>query len=357
MKVGCLADLHVHNHRYAGGEVEAGINERCRAILDTVRFAAQAAEDVGCAALVVLGDVFDTPRPLPQQLVAFRQALEPFSGDITLLVGNHDRVSEQDGDHGLGPLRASGVRVVERPTRLEFDALALPFHARPVLEWLPGTLEVSSAPMVFGHFGLYEKSQLAAQPWLAESHDAVAVEDLAPLLKAHGVEQLAVGNYHSAQSWVLDGVRLEQVGALVPTGWDNPGQRGYGGLSVLELGKAPHRHELPGLRFVVVTSADELAREQRDAALVGNQLHVDWRCVPEDFLAAQLTAEREGSPSVHIKVHVERKHAERRALQAAVAARSQSTLAEAASAYVSKQAFTNVEHSAVLGHVRRFLGV
>lgn len=360
LRIACIADLHLHNHRYAGGEVVAGVNDRCRAVLAAVEAAAAKAREEGCSALIVLGDVFDTPRPLPQQLVAFHEAFGTFLGRVILLVGNHDRVSDEPGDHALGPL-VPWATVVERPRLLDFgleSVLCLPFDTRPVLEWLPGELtRHAGARVVCGHFGLYERAQLSAQPWLAEAHDAVAVEDLAPLLAECGVEQLAVGNYHGARSWSLCGVQLLQVGALVPTGWDNPGQRGYGGVQVIELGCKPHRHELPGLRFVVVHSEAELAQQQHEARVVGNQLHVDWRCAPEEFLAAQLVAERGRETGTRIEVHVERKHAERRALQAAVAARSTSSLGEAASAYVMSQAFTEVEPSRVLGHVRRFLGV
>lgn len=375
MKIAFIGDCHFGNHRQYGGELQQGMNERFRMTLRALSMALAWAAEQGCTDVVIAGDVFDTPKPLPQQLTAVREVLLEFSGAVHLILGNHDRVSELRGDHGLGPLSlediGDGIVVYDRPAVIGDSTCRLllcPFDARPVKEWLPKVLEQAcwgSGPrLVCGHFGLWERAQASSQPWLTNAADAIEVQEVAALLARHGVEELYVGNYHTHFRWTFDGVRLHQLGALVPTGFDNQGFN-YGRV---ETWPDDQRLLVGGPRFVVVASGAELGAAAARAEAEGCVLYADWRVAPEAYeatleaAAGTMTGESpiEGGPLLPlgsvVEVHVDRKFSKLRAAEAAGAARASETLIEAVHAFVQKAEMPpHVSRANVLEHVRRFL--
>src|SRR5882724_6254079 len=103
MRIAFVADPHIANFPAHGGPAIAGINRRCQLTLDTLELAAAKANALDCECFVVLGDLYDTTRPLPQIETAVRKRLSKFDGFVLLLMGNHDRNSGLAGDHALGP--------------------------------------------------------------------------------------------------------------------------------------------------------------------------------------------------------------------------------------------------------------
>ena len=254
-RVAWLADVHLGNHKAMGGPVDVGMNRRCREGLDVFRRAVALADELGCAAGVVLGDLFDYWRPEPQLIDAVRVVLKKARARWYLLVGNHDQVSGRRGDHALAPLRGVAT-VVDRPALIrvggQVELALVPFvPERPARDWIAealGTLELSPYPRSVGvHAGV---SDASTQPWLASSLDQIPAQELAALAKRAGARAAFAGNWHSRKTWRLrandqpplrsrSSVDVVQVGALVPTGWDNPGLEGYGGLAVWEPDR-PH---------------------------------------------------------------------------------------------------------------------
>lgn len=102
-----IADTHIANHRRFAGESRACINVRCHTTLNSLEQAVESARGT----LVVLGDIFDTVRPEPQVIAAVQLALWE-THTTFLLLGNHDMVSTQPGDHALGPLAHAGRKSV-----------------------------------------------------------------------------------------------------------------------------------------------------------------------------------------------------------------------------------------------------
>jgi hypothetical protein len=370
VKIAFIGDLHIGNHRSYGGPLVAGLNDRCRAVLGALERALVWANSQGCTDAVVLGDVFDTPKPLPQQLAATRRALGTFSGAVHLLLGNHDRVSAELGDHALGPLHEvaeqagleANVFVYDTPTVIGDSTVSMllcPFDARPVLEWLPAELENHGrhmrgrARVVCGHFGLWDRAQAGAQPWLAGSADAVEAQAVATVLGAADVSRLYVGNYHTPHRWQIGEVVLEQLGALVPTGFDNAGHE-YGQVVTWPEGD---RVLVPGPRFVVVSGlaslqvAADRARDERCT------LYAEWRCAPDSYEDVTAACAAFGQvEGLHVDVRIDRQHAREQAQRAAGAARRSETLVEAVHEYVAKCGLlAQVSREDVLSEVKRFL--
>jgi hypothetical protein len=154
-------------------------------------------------------------------------------------------------------------------------------------------------------------------------------------------------------------VSVTQVGALVSTGWDNPGREGYGGLAVWDGGVGPAEfHELDGPRFLatrgfaeaerLVASAPEDERAwwrvratagaaERDAVvdLLRSAGLLGWEVLPD---AAEVREEAQGAAAV---------------------ARSAGTLDEAVGAFVGSMplpaGLTDADRPEVAALVRKYV--
>lgn len=269
------ADIHVANHMVLGGERSAGINQRCQRILDTLEQALAQAHAAECSDFIVAGDLFDTVRPSPQIIAAVLHRFNQFPGAVHVLLGNHDMVSTAEGDNALGPLAESGKVVVwEKPGLLvlgnpsdkKAPVIAMvPYHPGHAHEWFAQHLqqavaesELRSGSMaVCLHLGLSSKAMREENAWMKVVHDAIDVELLAALCAKHDITAAYAGNWHHrfelspVPSVDGPGVKLVQIGTLAPTGWDNPGMQGYGGVELWPPArKGVSRLEINGPRFV-----------------------------------------------------------------------------------------------------------
>lgn len=206
--------------------------------------------------LVIAGDLFDSAKPSPQLIAATMEALE--DTDLIIVCGNHDRASSRAGDHALGPLQEGlGATVVEK--RLEYNSggfTAAFFAAGATLEDLAWSRK-KSADVVICHAGL---SMPDDPPWLHNSKGSLPVSNIRASVPRGAL--ILSGDWHSHKA-ITD--RTVQIGALVPTGWDNPGLVGYGSVILVFPDRTWDRIELAGPRFVDVSSAEELERLRSDS--------------------------------------------------------------------------------------------
>lgn len=304
MKIAFIADVHVGNHQgHKGGQYTVGVNERCRAVLDVLSQAAQLATQLE-AELVCAGDLFDNERPSPQLLAATAQALCTASTlyGAHLLLGNHDRMSAATGDHALCVYGyVPGVSLYDTPRFGALDGadvLMVPFCEEHGNEYIPREIaklcqgRPQDVPRVLCiHAGILDADIAASEPWLANSHDSIALQVLVDTCAQHGIGTVFAGNWHKAKHWHVNGVSVHQVGALVPTGWDNPGLEGYGSVLVFDTEtQKTARYELPGPRFLTVAAARSIPGD------TSNKLYVRAK-VPVDKVA-ETSAELE-----HLKEH------------------------------------------------------
>jgi hypothetical protein len=249
MRIAWVADVHLANHKIYGGPVVAGLNARCRMVLDSLRAAYDIAAKALCKALIVNGDLFDTAKPSPQLIAAVQEVIKGGGLPTFIMLGNHDMESAADGDHALGPL-APVATLITKPTKLcistggidEVEVWAVPFQPGKAEEWLPTVLaEVEGQPRVCSsastpkllalHLGLRDLGK--TPPWLMDAHDSVSIEQLAELCVQHGISCVTAGNWHDPRRWTLKGVELVQIGSMCPTGFDDLGHAGT--LAVVEI--------------------------------------------------------------------------------------------------------------------------
>ena len=359
--IGILADVHCANHKRFGGPVQAGINRRCRQVLDALEVEVQRCKDRGCKGLAVLGDLFDTVNPPQQVVTEVQRILGSFGGmGVWVLLGNHEQVSDQLGDHALGPL-APVVKVVERPTWVmpwrDYQVLFVPFQPGHASEWLPAVLdEVTDGRHHNGiptamvlHLGLADDDTPA---FLRGAHDAVTVTLVRELCAKHKIDACFAGNWHHHKV-LSNSPLIAQVGTLAPTGFDNLGLDH--GQIVYWDGQAMAVEQVPGPRFLKVRAEEDVDLE----AASGCQVYVQIIADHEHIVAARAElgeALDEGLVCAG-EVVPDSKEVRAAAKKAAMVARSADTLDEALAAYVGDMPLEDdVDRAAVLERSRSYLG-
>jgi DNA repair exonuclease SbcCD nuclease subunit len=328
-----------------------------------------------------LGDLFDTSHPTPQQLARVMRVFKTKSAasswpEVVLLAGNHDIVSDQPGDHALGPLFLSGNGVLGSARdpfvldRLgpdvesnEASTLCIPFATGSSAAAFKAAVARYGSGVVVAaaHFGIMDVDTPA---FLQKSLDAVPVEDAAGILQGAGIKYLFVGNWHNFDTWQFQQgtatTYIVQVGALVPTGFDNPGKN-YGVVAIVDdtESSAPRFHRLSGPRFFNATIPELKDTSWVSANLLPeNRNYVRVTCAPKTFPTAQaLCAQlQEAKVIAAFELRADREADMRAAESAAAITSNQTTIADAVAAYCSKAAFPpEVNRTEVLTLVQRFL--
>jgi Calcineurin-like phosphoesterase len=370
MRIGLVADVHLSNHKRHAGDVERSLNRRCREGLEVLERAYVLAHEVGCTMVGILGDLTDTSTPGPQLVGEITRIVHESRvkrGVSTLLmVGNHDQQSNEPGDHAMAPYAplVEDCTVVGEPAIMalgDADLVLVPHSAAaPAPARLAGVLgslpKSTRRRVLLMHVGVSDDK---TPPFLRGSHDSIEVKKLLQLMGEAGVCMCVAGNWHSHGEWGDDASQVVQVGALVPTGWDNPGLNGYGGLTVLEItpeGVSAKTYTLDGPRFIAPRGLDDLKR-----ALGGERpgrLYVRSTVDPADLHEASKLVSRAHEKG-HIaagEVIVEAADRVIEARNAASAARNAATLAAALDRFVSEMPLEpDVQREDVLGKCRAFL--
>lgn len=300
------ADWHIWNHKRHGGALIRGINRRGQHCLDVAHKAVQAAQ----GPLIVAGDLIDDAGPIQPQLAhALKHVLLSNPEGVHMLLGNHDMTAKDD--HSLGiysyycdetqqyvlPVdritwrnASSCVFQDEYPCKGDIlEACMVPFHCDIRDE------RVRNVPLVVAHFGVYDDS---FPKWCRNDKKAWHVNNLFAFMKERNIKCVAIGDWHSRRiwfqmpdvphhnslevggdsditSWPLDDgdMVIMQIGALVPTGFDNSGMHGYGTVAHWD-GERLSWQELPGPRFCTAHTADEEVALIAEAAKLGHKLYL-----------------------------------------------------------------------------------
>ncbi len=372
MRLAAISDVHVGNHRRFGGPVVAGMNTRCKQIVNALRLACSTAREERCEALLICGDLFDGVRPEPQVITAVIDALKQGPREVYVIKGNHDSVSDQVGDHALGPLDrhsrlGSVVSVFDKPTRVQgVDApiLLVPFQAGPASGWLPAALDATvkgldqdeDRAVVALHLGVSDEN--TAQ-FLRGVPDSISQDELATLMHQRRIRAAFCGNWHDYGHWAAR-EDIFQVGALCPTGFDNPGPE-YGRMVIWDTEAEVHEELcVPGPRFLKL---DVRTLPQSDIELVralvkdGCSVYLSITTDLDRFPAAEalLTTALEFG-AVDGEIALDSGGAEIAARDAAQAARSAGSLEESLAGFVREmQLPEGVSREEVLGLSKRYL--
>lgn len=341
-----IADVHLGNHGRHGGPLVAGMNTRARHIARAIQ---DAVHEVATrnGVLVVAGDLFDVERPEPQIIRAAQEALAPVA--TIVIKGNHESHSSEPGDHALGPL-APVCTIVEEPQIIALDDASpvnvwcVPFQAGAAKTWLPkvlaeleATRTLDAPDLLVVHLGIQDKRTAS---FLHTADDAINVDTLHKLCARHGIDYVFAGNWHDRRHWGFPNLEVQQIGALVPTGWDNEGLTGFGGLASFDptLTGAQPMIEIRGPRFVKVRggidACDDVIKRAKWKDLVYLQAIVD----PEDLAAVtdHLATVRAAGNLAAAEVRAETIYREAAAATAAHNARNADTIDDAIESFVTR---------------------
>lgn len=338
MKIAFVADVHIANfRRMGGGRPSAGINDRCRLVLEALEVAVQTATSREAEAFIILGDLFDV-LPTPQILTQTQSILEGAPNPI-IIAGNHDLVSEVPGDYALGPLHPV-ADVIDRPGIYYGDGFlldAVPYQSTPAKERIRFSAEKGAIGCL--HVGVSDSDTPA---WLVGTSNSIPVEDLFDRMRIAGIRAVATGDWHERRHWVEEDMSILQVGTLAPTGFDNPGLVDYGFMGIWDDEEGAFESiPIPGPRFLKVTSEEdlELAIGELRSHHPKCRAFVEFETVPEEVKGAiELISEaKERGDIVDGQVILDGAEAKKVAERAAGAARSAKTLEEALAVYVREK--------------------
>lgn len=385
MRVATVADVHVANHRRHGGEVVAGINRRGQLTGAVFSRAVSRARMDGANLFVCAGDLFDSLH-VPPQIVAMAQAALSKEGANEdygpgdhwgqLVLGNHEHGSETQGDHALGPM-APVADVVDRPKVLSQDGAAVvlvpyaPGKAEDVIRAALAYTDVGAGwpegALLVLHMGIKDAR---TPPWLAGAEGAIDVNTLAEIANEWGFSSVLAGDWHEHRSWRFDnGLEIMQVGALCPTGWDNPstvrqldpGRDPYGSLITWDSASAPgerlRREVIHGPRFVKTANVRDAITAASDTHRgSGNQVYVQIVASPDAVAAVNAAfAESDAHPAGY-EVVVDSEDVRRRIESAAMSARDAETVERAVAEYVGMAPFEgDPDRDEVLRLVRHYV--
>ena len=274
-----VSDLHFGNHKLLGGEEVAGVNRRCAAIAMATREAVRIAQtaDDGLDGFIVAGDVFDSSSPSPEVIGTVSDSFNQLTHPALLLVGNHDRSSDQYGHHALAAFNnnryvtaISGITVT-RPAGAVHMVL-VPFVEGPesvIEEFLESQGSESPKVLIF-HAGIVVGGGPA---WTKEARNTIRVEKLRQWADDFHVIAALGGDWHT-HNMVNDRCTgtapiVCQIGSLVQADFgDDPFK--VGKLVIVELTFVDGEYysasaktiNVPGPRFLTVR-LDELKRMAR----------------------------------------------------------------------------------------------
>jgi len=264
-RIAFVGDVHVANHKKFGGLTNKGVNERCENILYALSSAAVLARTQRAETLVILGDLFDTPRPSPQIVKRVQEIVETIP--TVILAGNHDQCSDEPGDNALAPLYPV-AEVIDAPDVVpvgDVDLLMVPYLSGDytkrlddevttlVRQGLAGTNEKRKRILCF-HAGIVgEKTPF----FLKESSASISKDNLFGLAEKHNISMSFAGHWHTTETWQHDNGEHRclavQAGALAPTGFGDQGVH-YGNMYIFDSDKDElEYHTVPGPRFIDVT--------------------------------------------------------------------------------------------------------
>lgn len=363
-----IADVQLGNHKRFGGPTIGSMNDRARLILGVLTKTCDRVLERRCTDLLVAGDLFDYARPEAAIIAAVQTQTARLRNEgvqVWLLPGNHDRASMHPGDSALSPLAPLGT-VLERPARLyprpSWELLAVPFWPGDVTEWLERELDALPPPtdhpvarLLALHMGIKDEK---TPPWLQASKGAIALEHLQRVVQKYDVHAVVAGDWHSRRSWCLEfggrKVPVLQVGALVPTGWDNPGLTGYGTLAFWD-GRRLTMEEIDGPRFVHVrteSERDDMAKASASPLFVSHLTDPDEMGASRQFWDAVHAT----TPLGGYEVLPDERFAKAQARQAAQVASDATTVQEALAAFVQTMPLKeSVDRASVLEKAREYL--
>lgn len=275
MKIAFFSDVHIANHKtlndipFFKDAGVSGINVRCAVACGVLERALKAADDARCSEVFIEGDLFDGARPEPPVLAHVMRILESYKNlTINILLGNHEQVVLDTGNHALGPLAfVKNVRIVTTccSTRMAgCDVWHIPFRSAASFEaslaglFTSGAAKEKSFRILGCHLGIWDS---ATPAWGQVGTDSISIERLLTLCKEYEIDAVMAGHWHRHVEWQpFNGIHIVQLGCLCPTDWRDSFDDAVGKVTIVDGVKNKQLKtetiEIAGPRFVSCEKPD-----------------------------------------------------------------------------------------------------
>lgn len=275
MKIAFFSDVHIANHKtlndipFFKDAGVSGINVRCAVACGVLERALKAADDARCSEVFIEGDLFDGARPEPPVLAHVMRILESYKNlTINILLGNHEQVVLDTGNHALGPLAfVKNVRIVTTcsSTRMAgCDVWHIPFRSAASFEaslaglFTSGAAKEKSFRILGCHLGIWDS---ATPAWGQAGTDSISIERLLTLCKEYQIDAVMAGHWHRHVEWQpFNGIHIVQLGCLCPTDWRDSFDDAVGKVTIVDGVKNKQLKtetiEIAGPRFVSCEKPD-----------------------------------------------------------------------------------------------------
>jgi len=379
MKIAFFSDVHIANHKtlndipFFKDAGVSGINVRCAVACGVLERALKAADDARCSEVFIEGDLFDGARPEPPVLAHVMRILESYKNlTINILLGNHEQVVLDTGNHALGPLAfVKNVRIVTTcsSTRMAgCDVWHIPFRSAASFEaslaglFTSGAAKEKSFRILGCHLGIWDS---ATPAWGQAGTDSISIERLLTLCKEYQIDAVMAGHWHRHVEWQpFNGIHIVQLGCLCPTDWRDAFDDAVGKVTIVEGIKNKQLKtetiEIAGPRFVSCEKPDasELKRF-RGLSEEGNFVFARMRSTDEVGMQAAsewLGKQKEEKAILGYEVLPDDQTNKIQARTAATLARCETGLAESLAAFVKNMPIEEgVNRDKVLALSKKYL--
>lgn len=209
-------------------------------VLTTLANTLKDAYSLGCEAVAILGDVFDTPYPDQDSQIALLNVLTANPTKIFIIPGNHDCA-----DVTINSLKItkwtkslnSNIEVITKPKIITISGMKIEMMPHPYVENMS-----KKADIAFAHFAVNG----------ARGDNGFTVRT-----KNQPKGRFLLGDFHGAQSGKVKGCDYEYIGSLTQLSWEEKPKKS---IVLLEDGEISRRKVNLSYRLkkVTVESDDEL---------------------------------------------------------------------------------------------------
>ncbi|AFV12714.1 putative metallo-dependent phosphatase [Thermacetogenium phaeum DSM 12270] len=219
--------------------------------MEAFRTVCRMVQELACAALVVAGDLFDSPEAALDLRAEVRELLESVEGEVFVIPGNHDAEAFRSGEY-----YGRNVHVCCGPEAFRWEVDGVPVVGVPYLPGREGgealrrlALRQESSPLVALVHANFYSSSLSACYFLKENgHSGAAClwdrdfEDFPP-------SYIALGHWHNPTlpAFAVNDVRAAYSGTPYPLARRETGERRVFLVEVSPEGVFPQGVKIPGV--------------------------------------------------------------------------------------------------------------
>lgn len=216
MTVAAIGDIHYE-------KLDHRIPNFSGMVSTTLRNTIDKAMRRGASAIVLVGDIFNSPYPTQDSVVEFLDVITDFDIEVHTLLGNHDFANVLTNSLKIAKWTRklkSNLNIIDKPTMMKIDGIRYQFLPHPYVEDMS-----PKADFAFGHFAVSG----------ATGDNGFKIKS-----KNQPKGNWVLGDFHTAQEGKTKKCVYEYVGSLTQLSWEEDSRKTF---LMIEDGEK-HRHKV-----------------------------------------------------------------------------------------------------------------